>query len=176
MATEIEKLKTQRSELAEALRRIFEISKDAPMTHNIRTIFHLCEGALDSELLAPAVPSRWKVVPVEPTKAMLNQAADNLCGRFGIDYVAPKEDFARSAYEELVAAAPQPPDERWRASIDEPPKEADADPFRQVWGSYRDGDVDVVSVDLVQAMPHSWAYWKPTGIRRPDPPQQGAQH
>ena len=59
----------------------------------------------------PAVPEGWKLVPVEPTKGMLNQAADNLCGKFGINYVAPKEDFAKAAYREFVEAAPKPPED-----------------------------------------------------------------
>ena len=72
------------------------------------------ENALDSfrpTTPQPAVPEGWKLVPVEPTKGMLNQAADNLCGKFGINYVAPKEDFAKAAYREFVEAAPEPPED-----------------------------------------------------------------
>ncbi len=54
-------------------------------------------------------PHGWKMVPVEPTKQMLEVAADNLCNRFNSSSVRAQEIFGRAAYEELVHAAPEPP-------------------------------------------------------------------
>lgn len=57
------------------------------------------------------VPKSWGVVPIEPTEAMLRDAADNLCGQFGVEFVRPKEQFARAVARELWRLAPQPPQE-----------------------------------------------------------------
>lgn len=55
------------------------------------------------------VPSGWVIVPIEPTESMLRDAADNLCGEFGADWVRPKEVFARAVWREFIAASPYPP-------------------------------------------------------------------
>lgn len=55
-----------------------------------------------------AVPTGWKLVPIEPTPKMLQDAAFNLSDEFGADFVKPLGDFARSLWAELLASAPAP--------------------------------------------------------------------
>lgn len=54
-------------------------------------------------------PKGWKLVPVEPTPKMLQDAAFNLSDEFGPEFVKPLGNFARAAYTAMLAAAPVPP-------------------------------------------------------------------
>ncbi len=54
------------------------------------------------------VPDGWKMVPVEPTPAMLERAAFNLCVEYGVEFVKPLGTFVKDAYAELLAASPPP--------------------------------------------------------------------
>lgn len=51
----------------------------------------------------------WKLVPVEPTPKMLQDAAFNLSDEFGPEFVEPLGDFARALYAEMLAASPPSP-------------------------------------------------------------------
>ena len=66
-------------------------------------------SAVEAVLASAGVPEGWKLVPIEPTESMMRDAADNLCAQFGVEFVRPKEDFARAVYRELLCHAPQPP-------------------------------------------------------------------
>lgn len=52
--------------------------------------------------------TKWKLVPIEPTKRQLEDSAFNLCGQHGVEFVQANEVFARDVYSEMVANAPLP--------------------------------------------------------------------
>lgn len=125
----------------------------------------------------PAVPEGWKLVPVEPTEAMMRDAADNLCGQFGVEFVRPKEQFARAVYRELLRFAPATPTtpqaDGWVRCDERLPTEEDcwvwiydiedSDIFHALWrdlkGDYENGHMNL-------------SHWMPTGLKRPQPPKQ----
>lgn len=127
----------------------------------------------------PAVPEGWKLVPVEPTEAMMRDAADNLCGQFGVEFVRPKEQFARAVYRELLRFAPATPTtpqaDGWVRCDERLPTEEDcwvwiydsedSDIFHALWrdlkGDYENGHMNL-------------SHWMPTGLKRPQPPKDDA--
>lgn len=75
----------------------------------------LCQCGLtaiqnDLEIAIETLASRpgWVMVPREPTPAMLERAAFNLCAEYGVEFVKPLGQFAQDAYAELLSAAPKP--------------------------------------------------------------------
>lgn len=50
----------------------------------------------------------WKLVPVELTPKMLQDAAFNLSDEFGADFVKPLGEFAKALWSELLSASPSP--------------------------------------------------------------------
>lgn len=89
------------------LREEFDSWWDAPTTN--RRLTDICkEQAWYIFQAAQATqPDGHKLVPIEPTMQMKNDAAFNLCNEFDHGEVEFSEDLCLAAYRELVDAAPE---------------------------------------------------------------------
>lgn len=133
-------------------------------------------GVAEGQKHQPAVPEEWKLVPIKPTEQMKEVAADNLCSMFGAMMVDGNERFAVAAYQELVEAAPQPPAERWIPCSERLPEQSDRDWMGEVIWHLPKHLVKVVrEVWCAPNCVREATHWKPTGLKRPEPPQQGGR-
>lgn len=82
----------------------------------------------------------------------------------------------REALSELLSTPAAPQADEWVKCADRLPTEADDDYQGCVWVHFEDGEVELMEAEEVE---QTWdddisiTHWKPTGLTRPQPPEQG---
>lgn len=83
---------------------------------------------------------------------------------------------AHPVYLSPMAATPQPEGDGWIKCSERLPTEADDDFNGCVWVRFEDGDIELMEGEEVE---QTWdddisiTHWMPTGLKRPEPPNEG---
>lgn len=123
-----------------------------------------------------SVPEGWKLVPDRPTGPMLD-------AWFEAERPGNADDTDwYPAYEAMLKTAPEPPQpegDGWIKCSERLPTDTDADVDNNVWvhdkamfnAKYRQCLARWNTVGQIS----DYTHWKPTGLKRPNPPAEGAE-
>ena len=111
----------------------------------------------------PAVPEGWRAILEEALAMMTSQPM-----------TLERQADAVTGVRSLLSTPTTPQADGWIKCSERLPTEADADSEGNVWFCWPDGDMRLVHYKKIQLPYHSEHHWKPTGLKRPQPPKEGA--
>ena len=91
---------------ASLLRRIPELETARDVAVELAAQYAAERDQLRAELEKVRVPEGWKLVPVEPTREMLDRGSHNVNCNY---HYGTMETIAKHAYKAMLTAAPTPP-------------------------------------------------------------------